>query len=207
PYDERTACELDTSSDHDCGPYFPPVIQGSGSRDPQVQTKIRDSDASGQWQITEYDAIPRDPETIAAFLATGADVWGSMDIGNNWLHVTGENVPDWSASDLDGGHAVVLAGYRHVGGQRQFLVHNSWGASWGDHGYAWVSEAMLKGFLRTAYKVVVAPRVARAAAAPGTPNALTDDDCGDDALVDAITGRCTKMCPGASRPSGGRCAR
>ena len=92
PYDERTACELDTSSDHDCGPYFPPVIQGSGSRDPQVQAKIRESDAGGQWQITEYDAIPRDADTIAAFLATGADVWGSMDIGNDWLHVTGDTV-------------------------------------------------------------------------------------------------------------------
>jgi hypothetical protein len=207
PYDERTACELDTSSDHDCGPYFPPVIQGSGSRDPQVQTKIKESDAGGQWQITEYDAVPRDPDTIAAFLATGADVWGSMDIGNDWLHVKGDTVPDWAANDLDGGHALVFAGYRHVNGQRQFLVHNSWGATWGDRGYAYVSEAMLKGFLRTAYKVVVTPKAASAAATAAASSALTDDDCGDDALVDLLTGRCTKMCADASRPSGGKCGR
>jgi hypothetical protein len=207
PYDERTACELDTSTDHDCGPYFPPVIQGSGSRDPQVQAKIKDSDSRGQWQITEYDAIPRDADTIAAFLATGADVWGSMDIGNDWLHVRGDTVPDWGANDLDGGHALVFAGYRHVNGQRQFLVHNSWGASWGSQGYAYVSEAMLKAFLKTAYKVVVAPRSGVAAGTPGTASALTDDDCGEDALVDFITGRCTKMCANALRPSNGACPR
>ena len=58
PYDERVACELDVSGDHDCGPYMPPVTQGSGARDAAIQAKVKDSDAKGQWQVTEYDRSP-----------------------------------------------------------------------------------------------------------------------------------------------------
>ncbi|MGD0529715.1 MAG: C1 family peptidase [Polyangiaceae bacterium] len=208
PYDERVACALDRSGDHDCGPYTPPVSQGSGTTDPTLQAKVKDSDGRGQWMVTEYDRIPSDPDTLAAILATGADVWTSMDIGSTWLTTKGENIADWSSLNTDGGHAFVLAGYRHVNGQRQFLVHNSWGNTWGDRGYAYVSEAMIRGFLKTSYKVVVSPRTAPAPAqAPAATETtkLTDDDCGEDQLVDSVTGQCAKMCPNDARPANGKC--
>jgi hypothetical protein len=204
PYDERVACELDQSGDHDCGPYTPPVTQGSGAHDATLQAKVKDSDERGQWSVTEYDRIPSDPDTLAAILATGTDVWTSMDIGTTWLTTVGENIVDWTALNTDGGHAFVLAGYRHVGGQRQFLVHNSWGATWGDKGYAYVSEAMIKGFLKTSYKVVVASKAAPAPV-PTETNKLTDDDCATDQVVDSVTGQCAKICPNDSRPANGKC--
>jgi hypothetical protein len=204
PYDERVACQLDQSGDHDCGPYTPPVTQGSGAHDATLQAKVKDSDARGQWAVIEYDKIPNDPDTLAAILAMGADVWTSMDIGTTWLTTVGENIADWTALNVDGGHAIVLAGYRHVGGQRQFLVHNSWGTTWGDRGYAYVSEAMIRGFLKTSYKVVVANKNAPAPA-PASTNALTDDDCGENQLVDSVTGQCGKICPDDSRPANGKC--
>jgi len=204
PYDERVACELDQSADHDCGPYTPPVTQGSGAHDATLQAKVKDSDERGQWSVTEYDRIPSDPDTLAAILATGTDVWTSMDIGTTWLTTVGENIVDWTALNTDGGHAFVLAGYRHVGGQRQFLVHNSWGATWGDKGYAYVSEAMIKGFLKTSYKVVVASKTAPAPV-PTETNKLTDDDCATDQVVDSVTGQCGKICPNDSRPANGKC--
>jgi len=205
PYDERVACELDLSGDHDCGPYNPPVGQGSGAHDATLQAKVKDSDARGQWQVTEYDKVPSDPDTLAAFLASGADVWTSMDIGTTWLSTSGETIADWSALNVDGGHAFVLAGYRHVGGRRQFLVHNSWGTTWGDRGYAYVSEAMIRAFLKTSYKVVVANRNAPAPE-PTVSDALTDDDCGEDQLVDSVTGQCAKICPDDARPANGKCS-
>ncbi|HEY3819427.1 MAG TPA: C1 family peptidase [Polyangiaceae bacterium] len=204
PYDERVACELDQSGDHDCGPYTPPVTQGSGAHDATLQAKMKDSDGRGQWSITEYDRIPSDPDTLAAILATGADVWTSADIGASWLTTVGETIADWTALTTDGGHAFVLAGYRHVGGQRQFLVHNSWGTTWGDRGYAYMSEAMVRGFLKTSYKVVVASKAAPAPV-PTESNKLTDDDCGEDQLVDSVTGQCAKMCANDSRPANGKC--
>jgi len=205
PYDERVACELDQSGDGDCGPYLPPVVPGSARVDSQLQAKIKDSDSRGHWKVTEYDEIKSDPDTIAAMLATGADVWFSMNIGQSWLEPQGDTIPDWNAGSIDGGHAVLFAGYRHKNGQRQFLVHNSWGSSWGDGGYAYISEAMVRGFIKHAYKVVVADSSAPVAPPPTDPNALTDDDCPEDQLVDSVTGQCANICPDDSRPANGQC--
>lgn len=37
-------------------------------------------------------------------------------------------------------------------------------------------------------------------------NVLSDDDCANDELVDAVTKKCAKMCPDGSRPRNGQCA-
>jgi Papain family cysteine protease len=205
PYDERVACELDRSGDGDCGPYLPPVLPGSAGLDPLLQAKIKDSDSRGRWRVSEYDEIPANPDTIASMLATGADVWLSMDIGASWLQPQGDTVPDWTAATLDGGHAMLFAGYRRKNGQRQFLVHNSWGTGWGDGGYAYVSDAMVATFVKHAYKVVVVDASQSAPPPPSDPNALTDDDCGEDQLVDSVTGKCAPICPDDTRPAAGRC--
>ena len=204
PYDERVACEIDQSGDGDCGPYLPPVLPGSGKLDAQVQARVKDADAKGQWRVTEYDELQADPDTLAATLASGADIWFTMNIGNTWLSPQGDTVADWNDAQVEGGHAVLFAGYRHKGSQRQFLVHNSWGTDWGDHGFGYISEAMVKQYIKHAYQVVVA-NPTQAPPPPSDPNALTDDDCGDDQLVDAVTGQCAAMCPDDSRPSNGQC--
>jgi Papain family cysteine protease len=204
PYDERTACEIDKSGEGDCGPYLPPVIPGGAGVDPLLQAKIKDSDAKGHWKVTEYDAIQKDPDTIAALLATGADVWFSMNIGSTWMSPHGDTIADWSQAQIEGGHAVLFSGYRHVNGQRQFLVHNSWGKDWGDGGYAWISENAVRQFIKQAYKVVVTDTSAPPPP-PSAPTALTDDDCGETQLVDAVTGQCAEMCPDDSRPANGKC--
>jgi hypothetical protein len=204
PYDERVACELDKSGDGDCGPYSPPVIPGAGGVDPQVQAKIRDSDAKGHWKVSEYDVIQDDPDTIAAQLATGADVWFSMNIGSTWMSPSGDTIADWSPAQVEGGHAILFAGYRHKNGQRQFLVHNSWGKDWGDGGYAWISENSIRQYIKQAYKVVVTDTSAPPPP-PSAPTALTDDDCGESQLVDAVTGQCAEICPDDTRPANGQC--
>ena len=73
PYDERVACEMDASGQAgDCGPYSPPVQQGAGAHDAKVQGQIKAADAAGQWKVVEYDAVPMDPDSIAAVLASGS---------------------------------------------------------------------------------------------------------------------------------------
>ncbi len=203
PYDERLACEIDNSGGGDCGPYQPPVTEGGAASDPTVQADIKNADSKGSWRVTEYDAIGSDPDSIAAMLSTGADVWFSMDIGMSWMNPSGDTIADWDDGSIDGGHAVLFAGYRKVNGKREFLVHNSWGKEWGDNGFAYISEGMVAKYTRDAYKVVVSNGAAPPP--PSNPNALTDDDCGADQLVDAVTGQCANMCPDDSRPANGNC--
>jgi hypothetical protein len=202
PYDERVACELDTT--HDCGPYNPPVPAGGASGDPQLQSKIHDSDSKGAWVISEYDEITADADTIAAMLASGSDVWFSMRVGSTWMKPNGDTIADWTEQQVEGGHAVLFAGYRHVNNNRQFLVHNSWGPKWGDGGFAYISEHALTQFIKHAYKVVVQDK-SGPPPPPNNPNALTDDDCSETQLVDAVTGQCADMCSDDSRPSNGQC--
>lgn len=40
-------------------------------------------------------------------------------------------------------HAVVAVGHGKVDGQRAILIRNSWGPSWGDAGYGWLTERFL----------------------------------------------------------------
>jgi hypothetical protein len=204
PYDERVACELDTGGDDDCGPYTPAVTPGSAPNDAALQAKIRDQDGKGRWRVTEYDEIPSDPDTIAALLSTGVDVWFSMNIGSTWMTLKGDTIQDWTDAQVEGGHAILLSGYRHQGNQRQFLVHNSWGKDWGDGGFAYISEAMLTKYIKHAYSVVLSDGTQPPP--PSDPAGLTDDDCGQDELVDSVTGQCATMCPDDSRPANGQCA-
>jgi hypothetical protein len=210
PYDERIACEIDRlppdpqTGAPDCGPYLPPVPAGGATADPQLQAKLKSSDSTGRWRLSEFDEVPNDPNVIAAVLATGADVWVSIHVGSTWMSLSGDTVADWTPDQVEGSHATLLAGYRHKNGKRQFLVHNSWGTDWGDAGYAWISENALRQFYRTGYKVVVIDS-STSPPPPTDPNALTDDDCGEGELVDSVTGRCAPMCPDDSRPANGQC--
>lgn len=207
PYDERIACEIDKTGD--CGPYSPPPP--SFNSDSQLHDKIKAEDGNGVFQITEYDDIGSDPDTIAGLLATGADVWFAMQIGEPFMTLKGDTIGNWTPAQIEGGHAILFTGYRHVNGKRQFLIHNSWGKDWGDGGYAYVNEEMLKQFLDSAYKVVVSnnstpppPPNPNPNPQPN-PNELTDDDCGEDELVDSVTGQCATICADDSRPANGQC--
>jgi hypothetical protein len=83
-------------------------------------------------------------------------------------------------------------------------VHNSWGKDWADGGYAFISENAVRQYIKQAYKVVVADTSAPPPP-PSAPTALTDDDCGEDQLVDAVTGQCAEICPDDTRPANGQC--
>lgn len=163
PYDEREACRMETQDDG-CAELLVPAVQvNTAASDPVIQGQIHGADARGRYTITEVDQIdPIDPDVLAVDLAMGKDIWFAMGVSQDaWTSPQVQQVgvvPDWLLED--GGHAVALAGYRATSSGRQFLVHNSWGASWGQGGYAWVSEAMLRTHGQYAYTVTVADRAA-----------------------------------------------
>jgi hypothetical protein len=163
PYDQSVACRMETQDDG-CAELLVPRVQvNTAAGDPTVQAQIRNADARGRYTITEIDQItPIDPDALALELATGRDVWLALGVSQDaWtnpvVQATGI-VPDWLIED--GGHAVALAGYRATPVGRQFLVHNSWGQTWGQGGYAWISEAMIRGHSQFAYTITVLDRAA-----------------------------------------------
>src|SRR5262249_41166704 len=136
-------------------------------------------------------------------LASGADLWVAFNVDSSvWANGQMSNyvLRDWYVPD--GGHALAMSGYRKVNGGYQFLIHNSWGASWGDGGYAWVSQGMVERWMSLAYKV-------RTDVDPGSPSSpvqpRTDEDCPGDQVLDSVTNRCTGVCPDQSRPANGQC--
>ncbi len=208
PFSPKEGCELSRFED-DCDEHYG-VSTNSYTRDAKLESELAAAEANGKYMIASVQALsmPANPNDLAAVLATGADLWVAFSLdANNWgytaLQQNNNVIPDWS--EPEGGHAVMLAGYRVTSaGTKQFLIHNSWGTDWGDAGYAWVSETMVKRFLRSAYKIKVTP--VGGAIAPVAALPLTDDDCDSDELVDAVTGQCSPECPDGSRPSKGVCS-
>lgn len=47
-------------------------------------------------------------------------------------------MPKTSAEQILGGHAVVIVGLTQMNNQNYYIVRNSWGTSWGDHGYCYM---------------------------------------------------------------------
>lgn len=205
PYSGRDACELMRDTTDDCGQSYN-VRPNSAQSDASLQQRLRNADAANGHRVIAFEELEVSPpniDEIVATLASGADLWAAFNVdGSAWINSRMKNyvIPDWSAPD--GGHAVAIAGYRKVNGSYQFLIHNSWGVSWGDNGYAWVSQAMVQTWLHLAYKV-------RTDVDPGSPSSPvapnTDEDCPGDQILDAVTNRCVGVCPDQSRPANGQC--
>ena len=206
PFDGAEACRF-TVFDPDpraypCGDYYS-VKQGSARTDPSAMKKVTDANGSGHFKLVAFDSIPDHPANIPdimATLATGADLWIALELDIDYWRDSALGA-DKSIRDCvrcGETHAVALAGYRTTAKGRQFLIHNSWGTSWGEGGYAWVSENAIKHHMWWPYKVTMAE-------VGGHTSLLTDDDCAEDELVDSVTGDCGKICPDDGRPAGGKC--
>lgn len=202
PYSGREACQLVRDPSDDCGLAYN-VQPNSAASNASLQQRLRVADASNGHRPIAFEELEVSPPNInelVATLASGADLWVAFNIDStSWTNrrIVNGVIPDWSFAN--GGHAVAMSGYRRVNGSYQFLIHNSWGASWGDKGYAWVSQAMVQRWLHLAYKV----RTDVDSDTPITPK--SDEDCPGDQVMDTVTQRCAGICPDQSRPANGQC--
>jgi len=205
PYDPAKACKLTRVPYDSCGQAYG-VSSGTGDFDPQLRAERAVADASGMFRVVAVERLqtrPANIQELSAVLAGGDDVWASF-----WLdprawksgRMKDAVIPDYEVTS-DTGHAVVLAGYRTLpDGSKQFLIHNSWGTSWGDRGYGWISEAMVVRFLRAAYKVRI-----EGGGGPGPIPAPSAGGCPGGQVHDSVLGVCAAMCPSGSPPAAGVC--
>lgn len=205
PYSGKEACELMKDSSDDCGAAYS-VRPNTAASDSALQGKLRTAEAANGHRATSFEELQVSPpniDEIVAVLASGADIWGAFNIDSSSFvnrRMTNFTIPDWVIPD--GGHALAISGYRKVNGSYQFLIHNSWGVSWGDQGYAWVSQAMVSRWLHLAYKVKT--DVDAGGNTPVLPK--TDEDCRGDQVIDSVTKACAGACPDGQHPANGQCS-
>jgi len=202
PYDPAKACKLMKSPGDSCGVAYG-VAPGSGNIDPQLQAERSQADSSGQFRLEAVEQLqskPADPNEISAVLAGGDAIWISFHVNRQaWKSKNLQNgvIPHYEGRDRTG-HAVVLTGYRTVGNQKQFLIHNSWGPRWGNNGYAWMEERTLMKHIRNAYKI-------RVTDGKGQSPQPSTSGCPKGQARDSVFGGCTNLCPSGSAPAAGVC--
>ena len=202
PYDPIKACKLMQDPTDSCGHAYG-VVPGSGRGDPMLRAEQQRADGQGRYRVTAIEQLrtkPVDLQELAAVLAGGDAVWASFWVDSDaWSGRSLRNgvLPEYHGND-GSGHAVVLAGYRTLGGVKQFLIHNSWGDRWGEGGYGWISEGNVVRHLRSAYKV----RVGDPGAPAPQPNA---GGCPAGQVRDSVLGTCAPVCQSGSPPAAGFC--
>lgn len=138
----ETAWPYQASPPHDPSQWRPPAIVGSIYRR-----------SSTNWPGTVDEIIDK----IDRF----EPVLVVLRLSMSFLNPSPDGIVDPPRSDppiQSMCHAVVALGHGQYGGRRVILIRNSWGASWGQGGYAWLTERFLE------------PRLLQMVALDPTPN-------------------------------------
>jgi hypothetical protein len=153
----------------------------------------------------EYIDEP-DVEDLEEHLAAGQDVLVGMDLPQSFAprgKPGARYVSHYVEAAPDSGHAVLVAGYARLEKSTYFLLHNSWGQTWGDGGYAWIHEQTLLSHLREALVVEAEPEVAGTKARPVRERGSIQ--CTEPLVPDALRGICTPACADGSPRHDGVC--
>jgi hypothetical protein len=176
--------------------------------------KLEGVDAKAIAMITKIEVVPTSQlDVLREKLAAGQDVVVTVRMpsmataghpGEKYVVGIPPNDP---GKPPRGEHAILLAGYALTPNGNYYLVHNSWGTSWGDEGYAWLHEDFLRAYWTD--KLMVIPYLEplqvsrrRASAESGLGGA-----CDGDEVPDSISGLCAGRCPDGGPRHNDVCAR
>jgi C1A family cysteine protease len=110
---------------------------------------------AAQRKIASYFNLHRDLNQWKTWLATQGPILAGLSVDHTWDNAgaTGGNIDVFMPNTVRGGHAIAIVGYTASG---RFIVRNSWGTTWGDHGFGYVSAAYIAaGFFDESYGVTL----------------------------------------------------
>ena len=106
-------------------------------------------------RIASYFNLGKDLNAWRTWLATHGPIMAGLNVDATWDNatVTHGNLDTFQPNTVRGGHAVCIVGYTPA---QRFIVRNSWGTTWGDHGFAYASEGYLNAaFFNESYGATV----------------------------------------------------
>jgi papain like protease len=106
-------------------------------------------------KIAAYYNLGRNLAQWRAWLAAHGPILAGVNVDATWDHATQTHgkLDTFQPNTVRGGHAPCVVGYTADG---RFIIRNSWGTVWGDHGFAYASEAYINAaFYNESYGVTL----------------------------------------------------
>lgn len=106
-------------------------------------------------KIASYFNLRKKPADWRRWLARNGPILAALKVDRTFHNAAAtKGVLDaYDAATAQGGHAIAIVGYREDG---RFILRNSWGKSWGDKGFAYVSEDYVAaGFFDESYGIAL----------------------------------------------------
>jgi hypothetical protein len=108
---------------------------------------------AAQLKIASYFNLFKNFSEWRDWLATKGPILVALKVDETWDNATQSkgNLDAFKPDTVRGGHAVSVVGYHEDG---RFIIRNSWGTGWGDHGFGFATEEYIQGaFFDEAYGV------------------------------------------------------
>ena len=108
---------------------------------------------AAQRRITSYFNLGKNLANWRSWIANNGPILVRLDVDQAWDDATtNHGILDlYNVNHTRGGHCVALVGYT----PDRFIIRNSWGADWGDKGFAYASEAYSASAFTEAYGVTL----------------------------------------------------
>lgn len=190
-----------------CDEFPKPPREGCGKPVDDARARAVAAAATGEFTEVEYLGTTADPMLMEMKISAGQDIIVALELPSAFVpkgRPGSRYIPHYTKSAGPGaGHAIVVAGYVRFPHGTYFLLHNSWGPSWGDAGYAWIHEATVRLWTREVVAVDAEPLQRDSASRPRRKRAETT--CAGNLVPDSIRGTCSAACPDHSPRHDGVC--
>lgn len=103
------------------------------------------------FRISSYYAVKTASEIMKAVMISGS-VLASFLVTSGW-YFTGSNGIIQTFGSIEGGHAVLIVGWKIIEDKLYWIILNSWGEEWGDHGFGYIESNELN-FMMEAYCIL-----------------------------------------------------
>jgi hypothetical protein len=106
-------------------------------------------------RIASYFNLGKNLASWRTWLATHGPIMAGLQVDATWDNAakTQGKLDVFQPNTARGGHAICVVGYT---ADKRFIIRNSWGKKWGDHGFAYASEAYINaGFFNESYGVTL----------------------------------------------------